>query len=83
MAPFAVTMEFTERSSTRIRDLSFVTSVVEFDVNKYDWCISPKDDHSEHSDKEHRSKHSQCMSGGGSQKDHHSRKGHNEFGPGP
>ena len=42
MAPLAVTMEFSERSSTRIRDLSFVASVVELDVNAYDWRFLPK-----------------------------------------
>jgi len=83
VAPFAVTMEFTERSRTRIRDPSFVASVVELDGNAYDWRISPKDDHSEHSDKECRSKRSQRMSGGGSKNDHRSQKGRNKISPGP
>ena len=42
MAPFAVTMEFTKRSSMQIRDISFVTSVVELDVNKYIPAFVPK-----------------------------------------
>ena len=83
MAPFAVTMEFTERSSTRISDLSFVTSVVELDVNEYDWRISPKDNQSEHSDKKQRSKHSWRMSGDGSKNDHCSQKGCNKISLGP
>ena len=83
MAPFAVTVEFTERSSTRIRDISFVTSAVELDVNEYDRRISPNDDHSEHRGTECRSKRSRRMSGGGSKKDHRSQKGRNKISPGP